>query len=428
MSKDDDRFQKMIQDLNDAATVDQRDSDKDWEIGVVIDPSLTPGSFWRDKQQVKDIKIALTLAEDLIKYNQAPADTIWLACLNGLATKLGSQVVLISELLKLEYHEQVVTWYLSAKFSTQEVVKWLEEAGLTDNEIVYALIMANPWKNNDYESLTDAELFGVILASGWEPPRQMAAMIANDVITSRNISDLVKYMGSEWIVEMIGRSGCFSVKCLKALQNIYGVEVDGTRKKIRQWSLTKIWQCWDKVGIANHNKIDLLLKVVDVNQLIEFLRSLPQLGDQEIVAGLLLLGMPLSRLAIAYAPKSSLNASSDTRLLHAKFTEVLLGMGKSDQEIVELLNEAEFTLQMIATGLANAGWEAERVITAMIAGGCDVGRIAIMVNNGAEASINDGTGFWVPAVALKWKKALWYLTEAAMQERIFGQTGTSRTN
>lgn len=422
MSKGDEQFKKMLQDLTGSTTTNTENPNQDWEIEVVIDHSLTPGSFWRDSRQVKDIKIALTIAEDLIKFKQAPADAVWRACLNGLVAKFGGPVVVMGELLKLEYHEDVVTWYLSAKFTSQEVVNWMAEAGLADNEIVYALIMANPWKNNDYEPFTDAELFGVILASGWEQPRQMAAMIANNVITSRNIADLVRYQGSEWIVEMIGRSGSFSAPCLKALQNIYGIEMDGTRKKVRQWGLTKIWQYWDQLGIANHAKIALFLKVMDLNKLVEFLRSLPKLEDREIISGLLLLGVPLAHLAVAYAPKSSLNASSDTRLLHAKFVEALLSLGKSEQELVELLNNCEFTLQMISASLINANWEAERVISAMIAGGCDVGKMAIMVNNGAEACINDGTGFWNPTLALKWKNILLYRAEAAMQEKIFGQT------
>ncbi len=390
-----------------------------WEVEVKVDVQAINEPLGHCSPLVKQIKVAIVKAEAAIKFQRLPGDAVWAACLDGLATRCGGHPKLVRELVQLETDEQVVSWYLSAKFTSRDIFSWLEQVGRSDNQSIYAFIMANPWKNFDYVALTDDELITEILLNGWDEPRQMAAMVAGEVVSLRNISSLVGFQGSEWIVEMIARGGIFTDRTLLALQSIYGVDAKNGRQKVERWDKNKIWQFWDRLEISDRDKMSLFVQALGVNKAVEFFRSIPELKDQQIVTELLSLGISLSRLTSAYAPKSNINDPTDLRLLHLQFIEVLERLGKTDQQIVKLLVDAEFTYFMIANSLLYVKWEPERIIDNMLLCGCDLVLLTRMVNLAAETMLTTSCGMFTPVMVAKWNKILLPKTQAIAVNHIF---------
>lgn len=377
--------------------------------------AITPEN--QEEELIQEIKVAFMKADYCIRYQKMSPAAIWSVFLEGLALKCGGHGGLIRRLLAQDHKkEDIFSWYLSAKLLSKDIFKWFEEAGLTDNESVQALILCTPFIDPDYVCLDDAEIIGYILANGWPQPRQMAAMIANDVISTKSIQDLVVYQGSDWIVEMIGRCGRFSAKALKAILSVTVAGKEHTR--VQEWSKLKIWLRWDKLGLNDQKKCDLFLQALDVEELIAFLK-LVNMADERIIDALSALKISLGRLADAYAPFLVLKVSN-SRQLDPQFVEILVKRGLSDRQIVLELSGAEFTYCMIATGLLGAGWEIDRAVTAMIEAGCNPALISRMVDSAASDFLREINLLWKPEIASAWRDSLRKIMENNARAMIFG--------
>ncbi|MFA6594282.1 MAG: hypothetical protein WCT16_03415 [Candidatus Buchananbacteria bacterium] len=393
------------------------------------------------------IKVAILRAEMTLKKNELPVNIVWNSLLSGLALACGGQAELIRRLLTLKNQQEdvsagkfvygqetIMSWYLSAKFPIQEIFVWFEEAGSKDDETVAALVLSLPWNGDDYDGLDDLDIIEYILASGWDQPRQMAAMINNNMITPGTIVFLINSFGGDSnVVELIGRCGRFNENTFRAVQSIYGPSKKEPPKRVIQWSKRRIWYVWDKLGIANEQKVSLfyqaLGRTLGAEKLVEFLHTLP-LEDEEIITHLLSIGLSLGKIADIYAPKVVQESNAgmefqdipmDNKQLSPEFVTILQKWGKTDQEIVRLLVDYEFTLYMITTSLTCANWEPTRIFTALLAAGCGIVLISRMVEAAAQGFKEGNNLVWKSAMAAVWRKLLKDKMEELADWEIFGQ-------
>ncbi|MFA6227698.1 MAG: hypothetical protein WC668_00740 [Patescibacteria group bacterium] len=393
-----------------------------------------------------EIKIAVIRAEKALKERNLPVTIIYNSLLNGLAMLCGGHVELIRQLLSLKNEaedgqietfvyalEDIFSWYLSAKFSSQEIFSWFGGGGLKDDEITNALVMSLLWNGTDYEGLSDEAITDYILASHWDQPRQMAAMVRGGIITPHTLRLLNNfYGGMDVVMELIGKGGCFDKDALRVVQTIHVPSNKDPKKTVPQWTKRKIWYFWDRLGITDEQKISLFHQALGVESLVAFLRSLP-MNEKQIIVLLQSLSEPLGTIADMLSskvvPKDFLagdtdqprKISVDATRIPPEFISFVKEQGKSDQELVGVLMDHEFTLYMIATSLIAAGWEPFRTLIALLQSGCNFILVSRMIEAAAESFKAGHNSIWKPEVIAAWRKLVKDKMEESADHEIFGQ-------
>jgi hypothetical protein len=417
------------------------------EVFMSQDESNSPGVKGNHESDLWDkIKVAIIRMEEALKEGKLPVHIIYSSLLNGLAVICGSHVELIRQLLSLKneedgsrmerfiYKQEVIfSWYLSAKFPSQEIFSWFGEAGSKDDEIANSLIMSMSWNGTDFDGLSDEDIINYILASGWDQSRQMAAMVNNNIITSSTIRFLSNFYGSiDVVIELIGKGGKLNKDTFRVIQTILVPSKNDPKKMVMQWTKRKIWYFWDELKISDEQKASLFYQALGPDGLVAFLRSL-SVEDKEIITYLQMFGLSLGKIADIYAPKvmprscmedkgkQSQEVSIDAKRVSPEFMAVVSDQGKTDQEIVQLLVDYEFTFHIIATSLISAGWETSKILTSLLEAGCNIILISRMVEAAAQDFEEGNNIVWGPEVIVIWRKLLKDKMEELANRQLFGQ-------
>lgn len=405
-----------------------------------------------NKDMLLNMKIAFTRAEAIIQRKELTPEIVWLSVLNGLALNQGGHDELMRNLLATNHEPaEIFTWYFSARFAAKEVFQYAEAAGLNDGEIIHALINCDVWNGESYKAMDGFDIFTSILTSGWEYPRQIAALIKNDLLTLR-YKDPVYYLlnqfGDQWLIEMIAQSGCFSPKAFDLVKALKAVDA-----RVENWNEHRLWQTWTKFD--DLQKTALLVQAMPIRELLRFLRSKKK-SEIQIITDLLQLGVPLGVIAIKgyilkrqkhqeAQPKqlSEAEARSIKKVIEPDGIErkwsleeiiqnmliefdprlitALEEMGKKDGEIVTMFLDSDFTYELTARALGSVGWKPQRALIAMIDAGCAVALISKMIHNGEADFRVDKNSFWTREIVYDWRRALQEVMQETADHSIFGQ-------
>ena len=380
----------------------------------------------KGKDWLGSLKIALIKAKVIISKG-LPAGVVWRRVLEEAAEKMGGHKEVIKQLLGDKFKlAEILKWYLSAQFSSNEIFRFMGQAEVKDLRIIRAMTVCNPWSGYGYRELSDTDVMNYILTNGWSGPRKMRGLIEGNFFDNeKNLEYVADVCGDDWTLEMLAKCGCLNEKIMGKLLVLPDNQKNETSKKFnRRFEFVRIWQCWSERGISETQKIQLCRKAFRTFGLIEVLRQVIK-DEEQIVAGLLASKMTLPGIAAEYVVKKFKHIQLPTgkldkkgQLIHAnvsvikmiKIDPIFIGIlekhGKTEEEIVGILVEGDIGLEVMAFGLAEAGWSADRIIRALIQNNCNPSLILRMIREGEEDFEWKNNDFWDKDTANQWRQVL----------------------